>query len=258
MEEPSTCRSRPRRPHRLPRGPAAHPTVGRPGHRPAGPRSPLGLRGALLVGHPRPVHGVAAAAPGRRAGSRARGLRRCRCPTPPAPWASPGRAAATPPSCAPCPLLPVRHGRAARRRARRAPQAPPAHPAPARPPARTGAHEEHAGWSPAPPGPSTAPPSSERARQLALTLLELGEDSRRGRAPAPPLALPPRRGPRRPRLGHRRRDTPGGRRGPAARRRPAGDGAHGEADVTRVRPTAGGRRSAAPPACGRRSRCRPW
>ena len=40
-----------------------------------------------------------------------------------------------------------------------------------------------------------------RARQLALSLLELGEDRRSGRAPAVALALPPGPGPRGSRLG---------------------------------------------------------
>ena len=83
---------------------------------------------------------------------------------------------------------------------------------------------EHTIWLTRPRSTPTVEQMKERARSLALSMLELGEDTDGDRASAPPLALPPRRRPRGDALGARRQ----GPRRRRARRRRAGqlDGRH--------------------------------
>ena len=180
--------------------PWADPVIDTLGH---DPRSPYVER--FWLGILGPSHHLAAAPAGGRPRAPARRLRARRSPRPPGASGSAPGAGATRRSCARSPAAassawPARR----RRRAGRAPQAAAAQPPAGRPPARrrcSEAHQRLAGAASCARRPDDR--DRRRARRLALSLLELGEDVEAHRAPAPPLALPPGSRPRGRRLGPR-------------------------------------------------------
>ena len=203
--------SRPALSHRPPHRRAAHRPLGRPGARRHRPRSSRRLRRAVLALAAGPEHHVPDPQDHRRPGGVARRVR----PPPgghrPVDRAGPqGRPVrALLPGAGPDRAVPHHQGD---RAPPSWPPAPASRPSPATrssacaPPCRRStpiwAAEEHA-----------APDLEQRrtrARRLALSLLELGETGRGGRAPAPPVEDPPGHGPRGAPLGRGARAGAGG------------------------------------------------
>ncbi len=186
-----------RRPE-VPDRPAGRHGLARPGDRRARPRSPVGLRRALLARHPRPVDGVAAAAAGRRPRARARRLRARPARHGPGARRRHARRPPEPVHAQPRAGVPVRRRPlAVPHRVGRAPHAPAAHPGPARAACPTPSRPSTGHWTESRPAAVDVDAAARAGRAARPHPARAGRGPGRHRTPAPPVAVPPGHGPRR-------------------------------------------------------------